>query len=244
MQPETPADSTPEMILLHSEVARGLEQTLVEAMVACQGEAGSREERWGQRCHEMIMRRFRRVLEENPDRALYIPEILRRYWRAGPDVAVVLPGTSADGAEAISAAAPHSSGAKSVASGRCECLDGYRYRYDVRVLAFWQICHFLPFRFWGITVRDVAATTHLGQQEMSGSTFLSLISDRIRKRRIRLCVLAAVILCVAMHSLESRAQQPTAAPVGTLPAELRPITRSKNLLVVSKRSSTWRSAPA
>ncbi len=69
------ADSTPAMILLHSQVARGLEQALVEAMVACQGEAGPREERWAQRCHEMIMRRFRRVLEENPDRALYIPEI-------------------------------------------------------------------------------------------------------------------------------------------------------------------------
>ena len=69
------AGTAPEMILLHSEVARGMEQALVEALIACQDEAESKEERWAQRCHQTIMRRFRRVLEENPDRALYIPEI-------------------------------------------------------------------------------------------------------------------------------------------------------------------------
>ncbi len=43
---------------------------------------------------------------------------------------------------------------------------------------------------------------------------------------MRLRVLAAAILCVALHPLEGLAQQATAVAVGTLPAELRPITQS------------------
>jgi len=59
----------------HPEVARSLEQSLVEAMVTCMGPSEPREESWAHRCHEIIMRRFHRVLDENPDRALYVPEI-------------------------------------------------------------------------------------------------------------------------------------------------------------------------
>jgi AraC-like DNA-binding protein len=69
------ADTAPEMFLNHPEVAHGLEQELVWALIECQSQAGGNEETWAQRCHETIMRRFRRVLDENPDRALYIPEI-------------------------------------------------------------------------------------------------------------------------------------------------------------------------
>jgi len=62
-------------IVTHPEVARSLEQSLVEVMVKCLGAPKSDEETWAHRCHETIMRRFRRVLDENPDRALYILEI-------------------------------------------------------------------------------------------------------------------------------------------------------------------------
>lgn len=62
-------------VVTHPEVAHSLEQSLVEAMVKCLGDPKPEEETWAHRCHETIMRRFRRVLEENPDRALYIPEI-------------------------------------------------------------------------------------------------------------------------------------------------------------------------
>ena len=61
---------------------------------------------------------------------------------------------------------------------------------------------------------------------MSGSTSLPSVPDRISRQRVRLRVLAAVIFCVALHSVESRAQQAAAVAVGTLPAELRPITQS------------------
>ncbi len=68
------AESEP-AIVTHPEVARSLEQSLVEAMVKCLGDPEPGEETWAHRCHEIIMRRFRRTLDEDPDRALYIPEI-------------------------------------------------------------------------------------------------------------------------------------------------------------------------
>ena len=71
---EALAETAPET-LERPEVVRGLEQSLVAALVACESGGEPREERWAQRCHETVMRRFRRVLDENPDRALYLPEL-------------------------------------------------------------------------------------------------------------------------------------------------------------------------
>jgi AraC-like DNA-binding protein len=68
------AETTPE-VLSHPEAARGLEQALTEAMVVCLTTADTFEERSAQRRHETIMRRFRRVVEEHPDQALFLPEI-------------------------------------------------------------------------------------------------------------------------------------------------------------------------
>jgi AraC-like DNA-binding protein len=70
------AESAPE-IIGHHEAARGLEQALIEAMVACLTTADDAEDRAAQRRHEAILRRFRRALEETPDQALYIPELCK-----------------------------------------------------------------------------------------------------------------------------------------------------------------------
>ena len=59
----------------HPEVSRALKQSLIEAMISCLRKTEPREEKWAQRSHETVMRRFRRVLDDNPDSALYIPEI-------------------------------------------------------------------------------------------------------------------------------------------------------------------------
>src|SRR5208282_3206695 len=59
----------------HHEAARGLEETLIEAMVACLATGDVAEDSVAQRQHAMIMRRFRRVVEENPDQSLYLTEI-------------------------------------------------------------------------------------------------------------------------------------------------------------------------
>jgi AraC-like DNA-binding protein len=68
------AEEAPE-IIANPEAARGLEQSLILAMVECLSIAEVREDRSAQRHHGMIMRRFRRAVEENPDHALYIPEL-------------------------------------------------------------------------------------------------------------------------------------------------------------------------
>ena len=68
------AEDAPE-IIAHPEAARGLEQMLIEAMVGCLSIGEIREERLAWRHHSLIMRRFRRAVEENPDQPLYIPEL-------------------------------------------------------------------------------------------------------------------------------------------------------------------------
>jgi phosphate uptake regulator len=64
-------------IIANPEAARGLEQLLIHALVECLrvGEAG--EDSSALRQHVLIMRRFRRAMEEDPDQALYIPDLCR-----------------------------------------------------------------------------------------------------------------------------------------------------------------------
>jgi AraC-like DNA-binding protein len=68
------AETAPEVIA-HPEAARGLEQALIEAMVGCLSTGNTAEEHSARRRHELIMRQFYRVIEEQPDQALYVPEI-------------------------------------------------------------------------------------------------------------------------------------------------------------------------
>ncbi len=55
--------------------AQGLEQSLIEAMVACLTTSNNSDETWALQCHRTVMRRFHRVLQDNPDRAIYLTEI-------------------------------------------------------------------------------------------------------------------------------------------------------------------------
>ena len=68
------AENAPE-IIAHPEAARGLEQALIAAWAGCLGEGSVGEDRSARRHHSLIMRRFRRAVEENPDQPLYIPEL-------------------------------------------------------------------------------------------------------------------------------------------------------------------------
>jgi AraC-like DNA-binding protein len=69
-------ENTPE-IIANPDAARGLEQALVEAMVGCLGKSEVREDSVAQRQHQLIMCRFRGLLEESPAQPNYIPEICR-----------------------------------------------------------------------------------------------------------------------------------------------------------------------
>jgi len=64
-------------VLSHPEVARGLEQALIEAMVHCLGSGEVREDRAAERHHAAIMRRFDRVIEQHLDQPLYVPELCK-----------------------------------------------------------------------------------------------------------------------------------------------------------------------
>ena len=70
------AENAPE-IIANPDTARGLEQALIEAMVGCLSVVSVHEDTVAQRQHELIMRRFRRVLEEKPNQSLYITEICK-----------------------------------------------------------------------------------------------------------------------------------------------------------------------
>jgi AraC-like DNA-binding protein len=71
------AENAPD-IIAHPDAARGLEQALVAALVDCLAKNDVREESVAQRQHELIMRRFHRVLEESPGQPHYIPEICKK----------------------------------------------------------------------------------------------------------------------------------------------------------------------
>jgi AraC-like DNA-binding protein len=68
------AEVAPE-IITNPDAARGLEQALIEAMIDCLGRGQERESGLAQGQHAVVMRRFRRVVEDNPEEPLYIPEI-------------------------------------------------------------------------------------------------------------------------------------------------------------------------
>lgn len=64
-------------VITHPGAAHGLEQALIEAMVTCLGIRDAGEDKSALRQHSAIMRRFHRVVEENPDHALFIPELCK-----------------------------------------------------------------------------------------------------------------------------------------------------------------------
>src|SRR5689334_10150373 len=68
------AESAPELIA-NPDAARGFEQTLIEAMVDCLTHGRAEHSSLAQGQHAVVMRRFRRTIEENPEQPRYIPEI-------------------------------------------------------------------------------------------------------------------------------------------------------------------------
>ena len=70
------AETAPE-IIANADAARGLEQALVQALVDCLGYREGRQITVAQGQHAIVMRRFWRVVEENPEQPLYIPEICK-----------------------------------------------------------------------------------------------------------------------------------------------------------------------
>jgi AraC-like DNA-binding protein len=69
------AENSPHL-LADVEIARTLKQSLLGATLACLSDSdAASDDKWAQQCHDTVMRRFRRVLEEHPNRPIYMPEI-------------------------------------------------------------------------------------------------------------------------------------------------------------------------
>jgi AraC-like DNA-binding protein len=71
------AGNAPEVIA-NREAARGLEQALIGALLGCLDTAEVGENSSAHRRHELIMRRFHRVIQERPEEAIYIPDLCAR----------------------------------------------------------------------------------------------------------------------------------------------------------------------
>ena len=70
------AETAPE-IIDNPDAARGLEQSLTEAMVACLNATDVREDTAARQRHGVIIRRFHALTDARTDRALYLPEICK-----------------------------------------------------------------------------------------------------------------------------------------------------------------------
>jgi AraC-like DNA-binding protein len=70
------AETAPE-IIANPNAATGLEQALIDAMVNCLSEHEAHASSRVLQQHTIVMRRFRGLLEENPEKSLYIPEICK-----------------------------------------------------------------------------------------------------------------------------------------------------------------------
>ena len=68
------AESDPNSVA-HSGTARALEQALIETMVASLSTPDAIEDSSSRRRHQNIMRHFRRVVQDHPLEALYLPEL-------------------------------------------------------------------------------------------------------------------------------------------------------------------------
>ncbi|MGH7091821.1 MAG: helix-turn-helix domain-containing protein [Stellaceae bacterium] len=64
-------------IIANPDAARGLEQALIGAHDRLPRQSGGARGQAAHGQHAIVMRRFRRVLEENPDQPLFIPEICK-----------------------------------------------------------------------------------------------------------------------------------------------------------------------
>jgi AraC-like DNA-binding protein len=62
-------------ILAHPDASRGLEQSLIQAMIECLGEGETRQDATASRQHASIMRRFHQVIDQYSDQPLYLPEL-------------------------------------------------------------------------------------------------------------------------------------------------------------------------
>ena len=134
-------------ILAHPEVARAIEQDLIQALITCLTAAEALDGGAAKRHHAHIMLRFEEAMAENPSRPRRVAENLRVDRREGANLAVVLRQVSRDQPPPVSAAAAIEAGAPRTAGcrpydHRCRSCTAARL-YRARAL-----CRGVPARVW------------------------------------------------------------------------------------------------
>jgi AraC-like DNA-binding protein len=69
-------------ILAHPDASRGLEQSLIEAMIKSLDNGEYQQDRTALRQHALIMRRFHQVIDQYGDQPLYLPELCAKVGAA------------------------------------------------------------------------------------------------------------------------------------------------------------------
>jgi len=154
------AETAPE-ILANPEAARGLEQSLVELMVGCLSHQNARDNSLAQGQHAIIMRRFRRILEDNPEQPLYIPEICKAIRVPDRTLRQCCQEYLGMGPKHYFAAAPLASGAAGVAPGQVEYDKCHGNRHAVRILAARALRRRVPVPVRRAPIRHASPATRL-----------------------------------------------------------------------------------
>ena len=68
------AETSPHL-LANADIVQALKHSLISTTITCLNGSDTCDDKWAQQTHDTIMRRFRRVLEEHPNRPIYLPEI-------------------------------------------------------------------------------------------------------------------------------------------------------------------------
>ena len=147
------AEASPKLSMQSASTC-GLEQSLIQAMLACIDARNLRPDTTALQHHRLVIRRFCEIVAMHPLKPLHVPETSSRARCFWPKLASGLPEASRSKPHAVPAASSHASGAASLAAVRSRRHQGDRSRNKPRVLGTWTVQCQLPSTLWRITLHD------------------------------------------------------------------------------------------
>ncbi len=179
------AEEAPE-IIANPDAAYGLEQALIEAMVACLGNNDVRDDSVAQRQHELIMRRFRRMVEEKPDQPLYIPELCRAIGVSERTLRACCQEQFGVGPKRYLTVPTLASGAPRLAQGVARNDDCDRDSDAIWVLAFRAFRRRIPVSFQRASFLDAASPSRVALAAICRNWIAQRFSRLPQSLRLRL----------------------------------------------------------
>jgi len=151
------AHNTPDILQL-PEVLRALKNEFVHVMLRCLADAVDANTSTRGRRHDAIIARFEEFLEANPDRPLYLNEILCSYRRRGANASRLLRRVSGHGTDPFSDPPSNAPRPSSVAERGSTDVNRQSDSYRPWLLGAWPFCGGLSRRIRRAAVRDLEAT--------------------------------------------------------------------------------------